>query len=174
MEKTIRAGALSALVLLGGCAANIDDGIGISAEALTSAETTGVLDLLNDTATTRNVLDYDCGFYSNAARQTIKHRDGRDRVYPSADDDLFDTVEEFEGVSGVGPAHVRYAVDCARARGYVSAPLCPDLWQDCIEWYAICTFERPDWQICVSESSWEEYDADPPSFCENVGISCLT
>jgi len=64
----------------------------------------GLLDFLNDGATTLSILDFTVGLDSRAAENLIHHRDGADHLYGTADDDLFDCIAEVDDVYYVGPA----------------------------------------------------------------------
>ncbi|UCH88056.1 MAG: VCBS repeat-containing protein [Thermoplasmata archaeon] len=56
-----------------------------------------LLDFINDqTTTTFELLDEDVGLPTDSARHIIKHRDGKDKTPGTADDDLFDTINELE------------------------------------------------------------------------------
>jgi DNA uptake protein ComE-like DNA-binding protein len=70
---------------------------------MTEHEETAVLDFVNDPATTVDELDDDVGLDSRAAGNIVIHRNGFDEVYPSGDDNPFDTIAELDGVPYVGP-----------------------------------------------------------------------
>lgn len=82
---------------------------------LTEQEKSLILAFVNDAATTVELLDITVGLESRAAEQIIVHRNGMDCIYPSADDNLFDTIDELDGVPYVGPAALQKLLD------YVSA-----------------------------------------------------
>ncbi len=123
------------------------------------------LAFLNDSETDFERLDVDCGFYSNAARQTIKHRNGRDREYPSADDDRFDTWEEFASVAGVGPAHEERAVECAALFGYVA---CASSESETIDYYDDLPVELQGFVDTEVDPSFRFYEAQIESACGSV------
>jgi len=104
-----------------GCAVPAgDDGAVSEATApLTAVEDWGVLRLVNDKGTSLSVLDVDCGLYSDAAGNIIKHRNGKDKVFPSGDDNLFDSIAELDAVPEVGPATLTALRNCAIARGFL-------------------------------------------------------
>lgn len=88
---------------------------------LSGDELAGTLAFLNDPATDFERLDIDCRFYSNSAHETINHRNGPDGRFPGGLDNPYDSWEEFQGVTAIGPAHEQRAFDCAIAFGYVDA-----------------------------------------------------
>lgn len=61
-----------------------------------------VVQFVNDPATTVDLLDTDVGIDRRAAQNIIAHRNGPDGVYPSADDDPFDDLEELDAIPYVG------------------------------------------------------------------------
>ncbi|HIN85639.1 MAG TPA: hypothetical protein EYN06_04080 [Myxococcales bacterium] len=63
-----------------------------------------LLDFLNHATTTLTVLDVDVGLNKNAALNLIAHRNGLDGTLGSADDNLFDDLDEVDAVKYVGPA----------------------------------------------------------------------
>jgi len=85
----------------------------------------GLLDFLNDQVeTNETVLDIDCAIRSDSAKHIIKHRDGKDKTPFTADDDLFDSVQEVDNVKMVGSWTIDQLITCAQTRGYynVAAP----------------------------------------------------
>jgi hypothetical protein len=104
-----RTTALVAFALLSACepvgettCRTADEGLFAWMEGSPSA--VGLLDFLNDGTTTLSILDYSVGLDSRAAENLIHHRDGADRLFGTADDDLFDCVAEVDEVWWVGPA----------------------------------------------------------------------
>lgn len=85
-------------------------------------EADGVLAMLNDSSTTFEVLDIDAALDRRAAENLIAHRDGLDGAFGTADDDLFQTVDEVDGVSWVGEATMQALLDYALAEGWVVDP----------------------------------------------------
>ncbi|NND87173.1 MAG: hypothetical protein HKM23_07630 [Nitrosopumilus sp.] len=63
-----------------------------------------VLAFVNDPLVTEDVLDDQVGLTGQSAAAIIGHRNGPDGEFGTADDDLFDTVEELDAVPYVGPA----------------------------------------------------------------------
>ena len=61
-----------------------------------------LLDMLNHATTSLTILDIDAGLTVTAAKHLIDHRDGTDGVFGTADDDLYDSVEEVDDVKYVG------------------------------------------------------------------------
>ncbi len=68
--------------------------------------------------TTFERLDLGCGLRKNAAQNIVDHRDGPDGVPDTADDDLFDSSDELDAVSKVGPVTLSQLGSCARPYGY--------------------------------------------------------
>jgi len=66
-----------------------------------------IVDLVNSPATTLDVLDREVDLDVRAAQNIIAHRNGPDGVYPSADDNRFDNLEELDGVPFVGDSALR-------------------------------------------------------------------
>ena len=62
------------------------------------------LEMLNLETTTFDFLDLDVALNSITATNIIAHRDGADGIYGTADDDLFDTIDELDAVYYVGPS----------------------------------------------------------------------
>jgi hypothetical protein len=97
---------LAHLLVLASCATSgdpfADDGE--LAQALTPAEVSQVLELVNYPGVTEAELDTDAGLDGRAARAIAVHRAGPDGRFPSLDDDLFDTLAELDAISYVGNA----------------------------------------------------------------------
>ncbi|MBA3397906.1 MAG: hypothetical protein H0T89_35105 [Deltaproteobacteria bacterium] len=98
-----------ALAVLAGCVIEdaSPDGIdesGASGKAdgtqLTECETREILALLNEGATAEALQT--AGVHTRAARELAAHRDGDDGTFATADDDLFDTIDEVDEVAYVG------------------------------------------------------------------------
>ena len=73
------------------------------ATALKAQSGNGILLLLNDSHTTVNILDDDVGLDARAAKSLMQHRNGWDMTYGTEDDNLFDSIQEVDSVSYVGP-----------------------------------------------------------------------
>lgn len=86
---------------------------GDTAEALT------LLEFLNDTGTTFEILDEQVGLDSRAAENLIAHRDGADLLAGTGDDDYFDTMDEVDAISWVGPVAVETLTQYVTAQGWV-------------------------------------------------------
>lgn len=116
---------LVAATLSGGCLemAGPDDQVDTSAAALAegSPGAIGVLRLLNDPATTVDLLDFEVPLPSNVARHLIAHRDGLDSVLGTADDDLYDTIDEVLAVPQMGPVRLYALYQYAATYGFVPA-----------------------------------------------------
>lgn len=98
--------------LVGRATLTIEDG---------SPEGIGFLALLNDKNTTLEILDDDVRLNARAAKNIIHHRDGYDRVAGTSDDNPFDSIDEVDGVSWVGPSAMQRILDFALANGWVPA-----------------------------------------------------
>lgn len=82
-------------------------------------EADGVLGLLNDPGTTRDLLDDEVALDARAARNLILHRDGPDGVFGTSDDDRFDSVTEVDGVPQVGEVALGRLLAWADANGWI-------------------------------------------------------
>lgn len=77
-----------------------------------------ILALVNDPATTFELLDLDVGLDRRAAENIIAHRDGADGATGTADDRLFASVDELDMIAYVGPAALEDLAVYALANGY--------------------------------------------------------
>ena len=68
-----------------------------------TAEGVGLIEFVNDEATTFDLLDKTVGLDRRAAGNIVAHRDGGDRLWGSTDDDVYNTVDELDAVRFVGP-----------------------------------------------------------------------
>ncbi|MBW1872602.1 MAG: hypothetical protein JRJ19_11080 [Deltaproteobacteria bacterium] len=81
---------------------------------------TGLLAFLNDQVhTTRTYLDIGCDIRKDSAKYIIGHRDGLDGTPGTADDNLFNDLEEVGSVYKVGPSTLEKLYICAAASGYL-------------------------------------------------------
>lgn len=62
-----------------------------------------LLSLINDPATTTDTLK-ELGVHSRAAKAVVAYRNGADEVAGTDDDNLIESVQELDDISGVGPA----------------------------------------------------------------------
>jgi hypothetical protein len=113
-------------LLLVGCSTFVappeaPDGAGARSVDEGTAEAYGVLALLSSPATDEALLDDEVGLDSRAARGLIHHRNGPDGVYGTRDDDLFETIEEVDGVWYVGPSALEDLARYASEHGWVPA-----------------------------------------------------
>lgn len=91
-----------------------------SANGPTGSALTGddaVLALVNDLSVGFDELDIDARLNARAARNIIAHRDGADASPGTADDNLFDDIDELDDVSSVGPSALGALLDYATAQG---------------------------------------------------------
>ncbi len=77
-----------------------------------------ILALVNHPDTTFELLDIDVALDIRAARNIIAHRDGADGLVGTADDRLFASIEELDGIGYVGPAALDDMAAYALANGY--------------------------------------------------------
>ena len=84
-----------------------------------SAEAFGILSLVNDPATTYDVLDLEVGLDARAARSIVWHRNGPDGLYGTADDNRLRTMQELDDLWYVGRSALADLQDYAYAYGYV-------------------------------------------------------
>jgi hypothetical protein len=84
-----------------------------------SSEAIGVLALLNDGATTVDLLDFDIALDSRAAGNLVGHRDGGDDLFGTSDDDLFGDMTEVDDVRWVGASAIGKLAAYATDNGYV-------------------------------------------------------
>jgi hypothetical protein len=84
-------------------------------------EAAGVLDFVNSGRTTFVTLDEEVGLDARAARNVIAHRDGKDQTFGTADDDLFDSIDELDGIAYVGDAALAALLQSARELGWISS-----------------------------------------------------
>jgi hypothetical protein len=99
---------LGSLVLLTGCETPAPTGAWgatstkIDEQLANKLQANGVLAFLNDQSTTAKILDREVALDVRAARELIAHRDGWDTQPGTADDNLFESMEEVDGVDYVG------------------------------------------------------------------------
>ncbi|MBW2457802.1 MAG: hypothetical protein JRI68_25075 [Deltaproteobacteria bacterium] len=125
-------------------AGELGEQTGQTSAPVLGAEELTVLAFVNDQqAATEAVLDDDCGIRSDSARHIVEHRDGHDQTPGTADDDLFDSVEELDGVSMVGDWTLEQLTVCAESHGY--APTAAEFaLLNFLNDYPNTTFERLD------------------------------
>lgn len=79
----------------------------------------GVLNLLNDPATTLEVLDHDAKLNSRAAQGIVHHRNGPDGEFGTRDDAPFDSIREIDSIRYVGPVALSRLAYWAQSQGFV-------------------------------------------------------
>jgi DNA uptake protein ComE-like DNA-binding protein len=94
-----------------------DEGYGDKLEpiAIPAHEAELMLAFVNDTSTDLALLDTEVRLERRAAEHILGHRNGADGVYPSADDNLFDSLEELDAVRYVGDTALAQIHDWAVA-----------------------------------------------------------
>ena len=116
--------ALCCLALLGGCMAeespDAEDAVGVvpggkaDGGDYSACELDGVVAMLNEGASAADLMGL--GVHTRASRNLESHRDGGDATFGTADDDLFDNIEEVDAVSWVGPVAIRQLVEAVAER----------------------------------------------------------
>lgn len=86
----------------------------------TSSEGQALRAMLNDPATTKDVLTKG-KITSAVATALLAHRNGPDGILFTADDDAYDTVREVDAIKGIGEATLKKLLGLATSRGYVAA-----------------------------------------------------
>lgn len=86
-----------------------------------SPEAIGLLALVNDGATTFELLDDGVGLDRRAASSIVHHRDGGDATFGTADDQPFEAVAEVDALYYVGESALQLLADFAWDQGLVPA-----------------------------------------------------
>jgi len=105
--------------LRGETPADLEDRLDARSHWEGTPEGVAVLALLNDEATTFEVLDNDVPLDRRAAGNLIAHRDGGDRIWGSTDDDVYGDMDEVDRVRFVGPKSIDRLVIYASRTGWV-------------------------------------------------------
>ena len=84
-----------------------------------SPEAVGILNFLNASTTTFDVLDIETRLDVRAARGLIHHRNGPDGEYGTWDDDLFDSIAEADAVKWVGDGAINRILVTAGLLGWI-------------------------------------------------------
>lgn len=84
-----------------------------------SPDAVGILNFLNASTTTFDVLDVDTRLDVRSARGLIHHRNGPDGEYGTWDDDLFGSVAEIDAVKWVGDGAINRILVTAGLLGWV-------------------------------------------------------
>ncbi|MEM9068593.1 MAG: phospholipase D-like domain-containing protein [Myxococcota bacterium] len=87
-----------------------------------SPEEAAVLAAVNDREVTLGMLDDDAGLDRRAAEGIIRYRNGTDAIEGTADDVDYQTIDEVDAISYVGPSALAKLLEFAIAQGYGSAP----------------------------------------------------
>lgn len=87
--------------------------LGAAQSSLTGSDTGRILAFVNDVGTSFELLDVAVGLDARAARNIVTHRAGVDGQFPTADDNLFETLVELDGVAYVGPSALLKLLDYA-------------------------------------------------------------
>ncbi|HSA24498.1 MAG TPA: phospholipase D-like domain-containing protein, partial [Myxococcota bacterium] len=112
------------LALVAGCGGEapdedgLDDDIAVPGkadDAWGACQVRQVLAWVNEPTTSAAVLKT-IGLTSRPCKNIVSHRDGQDRLPTTADDDLFDTIEELDAVPYVGPKAMQRLVEAVAER----------------------------------------------------------
>jgi hypothetical protein len=115
-------GLVMSSLLIPACAAGVGgdaedgehDAVGGKGDSFADTDARLVLSLVNDTAVDTGELDEDAGLSSRVARAIVAHRDGADREPGTADDNVFDDLEELDAIPYLGPVAMRTLLDYAK------------------------------------------------------------
>jgi subtilisin-like proprotein convertase family protein len=130
MHRSVRLFILVVIALAAplGCAADLalDPATGVDGKAdgalgalvTGTPASVGVLALLNDPSTTFALLDDAVALDRRAAASLIAHRDGPDGAFGTADDDLYDTIEEVDAQYYVGESALTRLAEHAALLGF--------------------------------------------------------
>ncbi len=128
-RSSLRSLAILPLLVALGAAGACDSGEEVTSEENDQIEGLGegspaalsVLSLVNDRTLTADGLRTAAKIDSRAAKNIVAHREGADAAQRTEDDDLFDTIDELDAVSQIGPSTLKKLKEAARARGYLDA-----------------------------------------------------
>lgn len=142
---------LLAVWMLAACGGTPIDVPGESRQAVYStSEAAGILAFVNDPKTTLERLDVDCRLYRDSAHKVVQHRNGKDKIYPSADDNPFDTLEELDAVPEVGPVTLEAILACAQSFGFLGFTLrAADVAGVVLDGAARFGLTEYAWQLCI-------------------------
>ncbi len=125
-RASIFVGLILAAASAGGCAMEEElspdgqDEVGVvpggkaDGSDFSACELGAVVSWLNEGTSVDEVIA--AGVHSRAARNIVAHRDGADALFGTADDDLFDDIEEVDDVYYVGPVAIEQLVAFVSAR----------------------------------------------------------
>ncbi len=102
------------------------DGLAVDLSSISAQQGQAILGLLNRVETTFEHLDDDARLDRRAAANLIAHRQGRDGLDATSDDDLFDDLEEVDAVPYVGTKALQRLIIYADNLGLVGAPVAGD------------------------------------------------
>ncbi len=87
-----------------------------AAGGFTACQLREVLEIVNESTSTAELLKSDVGIHTRAANAIVAHRMGPDGKPGTGDDDIFDDLAELDGVAHVGPAALEAMVKYATPR----------------------------------------------------------
>jgi hypothetical protein len=126
MKKITTLIALSALtVFYTGCDEGVferNDGLVHRYTPELTALERNMLEFLNHPLTTIEVLDDEVGLDKRAAEHLVAHRNGPDGLVDTDDDDLFNSIEEVDGVFWVGQTTLERLADWIESEAWSMAP----------------------------------------------------
>jgi len=85
-----------------GCAMDATDSASSSATSISQTDALKILEFVNYPTTTEAVLDGNVKLDSRAAKAIVAKRNGKDGIYPSADDAPFATLADLDAIAYVG------------------------------------------------------------------------
>lgn len=120
--KTLRMRNALLLVAIASLTASacVEEEVGATAQDVAGTpDELALIRFVNDPSTTVAVLDGQVPLDSRAARGIVAHRDGRDGIRGTADDDTFDSSAEVDAISYVGPTAMSALLTYALAGNWV-------------------------------------------------------
>ncbi len=137
-----------------------DQSVATLEQELSSGQGAVTLDFVNDQEqATFEVLDVVCELRSDSAKKIVRHRDGKDKVAFTSDDDLFDTVQELDDVAMVGPVTLQKLYDCAVL--FDPNACTPEVCTEEVQYWGETALDYEEiWNEASLDSSWSETIAE--------------
>ena len=119
--------SVAGLFAVVGCAPTTDSVLPVDLQAQSKSasesdgtpEGVGILAFLNDPSTTVHVLDFDVPLDHRSATGLAEYRLGKDGLWGTGDDNVFDSVAEVDSVHWVGPRALERLSRYAEEQGFV-------------------------------------------------------
>ena len=108
-----------------GCAMDATDSASSSATSISQSDALKILEFVNYPTTTEAVLDGNVKLDSRAAKAIVAKRNGKDGIYPSADDAPFATLADLDAIAYVGDSALT-KLQCRHLEEVGRTP--PELW----------------------------------------------